>query len=135
MPGNQKAPILLKKARDDQQLLVDMVSGVLGTDEQVGFHSQQAVEKAIKAVLETRGVSYRFTHDLAELIDALIDHSIAYPAAMDAAVDLTPFAAGLRYHDLPTVGTGEDTFDRDAAVQVVRVAIEWASGVINSSPG
>lgn len=59
MPGNQKAPILLKKARDDQQLLVDMVSGVLGTDEQVGFHSQQAVEKAIKAVLEARGVSYR----------------------------------------------------------------------------
>jgi len=130
MPGKPKAAVLLKKARDDQQLLLQMIANRFGTDEQVGFYCQQAVEKAIKAVLEERGVSYRFTHDLAELIDALIDHPIAYPAEMNVAVDLTPFAAGLRYHDLPTDATGDDTFDREAAAQIVRVTIDWAAKIV-----
>lgn len=37
--------------------------------EQVGFHAQQAAEKAIKAVLLSRGVEFPLTHDLEELIE------------------------------------------------------------------
>jgi len=131
MPGKQNGAVLLKKARDDQHLLSHMVAGGFGTEEQVGFHAQQAAEKAIKAVLEVRGVPYRFTHNLAELLDAVIDQGIDYPPEMNAAVDLTPFGSGLRYHDLPRDATGADTFDPVAAARVVDLTINWASDIVD----
>lgn len=132
VPSKQKPDVLLCKARDDQRLVVQsMVDGGLGTEDQVGFFCQQAVEKAIKAVLEERGIAYRFTHDLSELIDVLIDHAIEYPSEMDASVDLTPFAARMRYDYLPTHATADEPFDQDAAMRT----IDWASEIVKFTRG
>ena len=38
------------------------------SDEIVGFHAQQAVEKWLKAVLGSRGIEFEYTHDLRRLI-------------------------------------------------------------------
>jgi hypothetical protein len=38
------------------------------SDEIVGFHAQQAVEKWLKAVLGSRGVEFEYTHDLRRLL-------------------------------------------------------------------
>jgi hypothetical protein len=62
----------------------------------------------------------------------LIDNAIGYPADMNIAVGLTPFASGMRYHDLPTDATGDDAFDHDSARRVVQVAIDWASAVVDA---
>ena len=65
--------------------------------EQLCFHAQQAVEKAFKAVLLHRKVEFPFTHDLAELLDALADAGIEVPAGLTEADALTPYAVETRY--------------------------------------
>lgn len=100
------------------------------SDEQSGFFCQQGVEKALKAGLSFHGIKYRRTHDLAELIDLLKDNVVAYPSSLDASIILTPFAAEMRYDYLPPEQQAERSFDRDAAVRLIRAAIEWAEGII-----
>lgn len=38
------------------------------SDEIVGFHAQQAVEKWLEAVLGSRGIEFEHTHDLRRLL-------------------------------------------------------------------
>ncbi|MFH0342052.1 MAG: HEPN domain-containing protein [Chromatiales bacterium] len=46
------------------------------------FHAQQAVEKALKAVLTIKHIDFRRTHDLEELANLLADVGIALPFAL-----------------------------------------------------
>lgn len=101
------------------------------TDEQIGFLAQQAVEKSIKAVLSLRGIPYRRTHDLGELVDLLKANDIAYPAAMEDSVALTPFAAEMRYDYLPAEEGAEEPFDRAGALRMIRTAVEWAEAIVS----
>jgi len=126
--------VLLKKAREDEHLALLVINDASVSDEQVGFFCQQGIEKAIKAVLSLRGVKYRRTHDVAELIDSLKDNAIPYPSTIDAAVELTPFAAEMRYDYLPPESMGGQPFDRAAAVRLLRVTIEWTEQVVSSGP-
>ncbi|MHB1677261.1 MAG: HEPN domain-containing protein [Sulfuriferula sp.] len=41
-----------------------------------GFFAQQAVEKCLKAVAEYHGIVLRRTHDVDELVDLLLQHSV-----------------------------------------------------------
>jgi HEPN domain-containing protein len=65
--------------------------------EAVSFHSQQAAEKALKAVLVWHQVEFPKTHDIQRLLDLLagVDADVACAAA-DAA-ELTPFGVEYRY--------------------------------------
>lgn len=112
MPGRQQPAVLLKKARDDEGLVRDMLAHDLGTDEQFGFVCQQSVEKAIKAVFEQRGIAYRYTHDLAELLDGLDAAGIDCPSELGASTAFTAFAGPLRYDELPTHATAPESLDR-----------------------
>lgn len=47
--------------------------------EQICFHAQQAVEKAIKAVLLFYKIDFPFTHDLQELLDTIQSAGIQIP--------------------------------------------------------
>jgi HEPN domain-containing protein len=116
--------VLLRKAHDDERLAALAAADTQITDEQVGFLAQQAIEKTIKAVLSARGVTYRRTHDLAELVDLLTDNEIPFPSGLAAAVVLTPFAAEMRYDYLPP--EAESPLNREQALGWVRAAIEWA---------
>lgn len=93
---SRRTPISLAKARNDALLLRKIADDIEVADEIVGFHAQQTVEKALKAVLEVRGVDYPYTHDLARLF-ALLDGSGGAPRDRDDAVALTPWAAEFRY--------------------------------------
>jgi len=53
------AASLLMKARDDLRALRVLAQHAEVSDEVVGFHAQQAVEKAVKAVLTARGRARR----------------------------------------------------------------------------
>ncbi len=122
--------VLLKKALDDERLALLVVENRTVSDEQIGFLAQQAVEKSIKAVLSSKGIAYRRTHDLGELTDLLKVHSIAYPAELEGGIALTPFAAEMRYDYLPPEASGEMPLDRAGTMQLVRAALAWAEGTI-----
>jgi HEPN domain-containing protein len=126
------ASILLSKAKEDALLMLLVLENFNVSDEMIGFHAQQAVEKAIKSVLARYGIVYRRTHDIAELSDLLMDNGISYPDVLNGAVVLTPFAAELRYGYLPPEEKPEQPFDREASAQLVRATLSWAEQIVSS---
>jgi len=86
-------------------------------DRPVGFHAQQAVEKAL--VLE--GIDFPKTHDLEYLIVLAEKHPIAMEPELESASWLTPWAAEFRYDDAPI-----ETLDRKRAIAVAKFAVDWA---------
>jgi HEPN domain-containing protein len=63
-----EAEVLVRKAKDDANAMGLLVSNAEISDEIIGFHAQQAVEKWLKAVLWSRGIEFEYTHDLRRLI-------------------------------------------------------------------
>jgi len=63
------------------------------------FHAQQAVEKALKALLTINQVDFRRTHDLEELATLVADVGLALPCAAREFRRLNPFAVDFRYDD------------------------------------
>jgi HEPN domain-containing protein len=63
------------------------------------FHAQQAVEKALKALLTINQVDFRRTHDLEELANLVADVGLALPCAAREFRRLNPFAADFQYDD------------------------------------
>ena len=57
--SHELAGLLLQRARDDRHVLELLVDDPEAAEWTVGFHAQQAVEKAIKAVLSASGVILR----------------------------------------------------------------------------
>ena len=65
----------------------------------LGFHVQQAVEKALKAVCTMNGLEVRRTHDLAALAESILDIGEALPLTVDEFRSLNPFAVDFRNDD------------------------------------
>jgi HEPN domain-containing protein len=51
----------------------------------VGFHAQQAVEKALKVALTLTGVDYPKTHDIDFLLALVERHSVEIPKEVASA--------------------------------------------------
>ncbi|MBM3749068.1 MAG: HEPN domain-containing protein [Acidobacteria bacterium] len=60
--------------------------------EELCYNAQQAAEKAIKAVFVALGKPFPFTHNLAQLLELLIEAGVEAPAEVLAAKHLTRFA-------------------------------------------
>jgi HEPN domain-containing protein len=91
------------------------------SDAPVGFHAQQAVEKALKAAIASRDQDFPFTHDLGLLMQLCQDAGLELPAGLTDADRLTPYAAAVRYGlgDPGAVATAD-------ALRWAALAIEWA---------
>lgn len=97
-------------------------------DSSVGFHAQQAVEKALKAAIASRGLEFPFTHDLGLLMQLSEDAGFELPAELTEADRLTPYAAAIRY------GLGNPTaVGADRAIRWAVLAIDWAEAEIHPS--
>lgn len=96
-------------------------------DRPVGFHAQQAVEKAVKAALTLGGIDFPKTHDLEYLITLAGKHSIAMEPELESGSWLTPWAAEFRYDDAPI-----ETLDRKRATAVADAAVSWCQELIAS---
>lgn len=99
-------------------------------DRPVGFHAQQAVEKAVKVALMLQGVDFPKTHDLEYLIVLAEKHSIAMEPELESASWLTPWAAEFRYDDAPI-----ETLDRKRAIGVANAAATWCQELITGAGG
>ncbi len=93
----------------------------------VGFHAQQAAEKALKALLIRHQVKFRKTHDLGKLLD--LAEPIA-PGVRQELADiraLTPYAVDVRYpSDEPALGREEASSHLAAA----RKALDHVDGLL-----
>ena len=64
------------------------------------FHAQQAMEKSLKAVLFSRQIEFRRTHNLTELAHLLRQEGVETPVADDLLERMNPFAVAFRYDDV-----------------------------------
>lgn len=121
------ARLLLQKARQDLALVTNVGVSKNIADEIVGFHVQQAIEKAIKATLTRLGIQYEFTHDLSLLYQQVTDAGTNPPANSEAVDEFTAFAVQFRYTLLQT-----PDFDRETGAQLAEDFIEWAQMLIET---
>lgn len=126
-PQHEEALRLLRLARRDQEtfdLLLPLSQASLAA---LGFHAQQAVEKALKAIAVHFGLDVPRTHDLAALGQAICDKGISLPLSLDQLRGLNPFAVEYRYNDelIPDIS-------RTALATTVADVLTWATATISS---
>jgi HEPN domain-containing protein len=124
------AASLLMKARDDLRALRVLAQHAEVSDEVVGFHAQQAVEKAVKAVLTAAGVRAGRTHDLGRLIRLVRDAGTDVPEWIEGTFVFEPFAVTWRYAALEP----DESLDRAEAESLVTRVLEWAAQKIPPMP-
>ena len=98
-PAREEALRLLRLARRDGEtfeLLAPLPKAGMAA---LGFHAQQSIEKALKAICALRGLEMRRTHDLAALGQAILDQGAELPLSIDELRTLNPFAVEYRYDD------------------------------------
>ena len=100
-----------------------------GYYEDLCFHAQQAAEKAIKAIYVRHGLTFRYTHDLGELMASLRKAGIKVPPEVTGASILTGYAWEARYP-----GTSEPVTEEEyrEAVSMVEKVVKWAREGIGS---
>jgi HEPN domain-containing protein len=116
------AQLLLRKAEGDLAVVRALVDNPAISDDAIGFHAQQAVEKALKAVLALAGIRFPRTHDLDFLLELADEAMVPVPDVIREARWLTPWSAEFRYDDPPV----PDALDRAASVRSAGLALRWA---------
>jgi HEPN domain-containing protein len=123
LPGD-----LLALAREDLAAAEALDRAERVSDAPVGFHAQQAVEKALKAALASRDQDFPFNHDLGLLMQLCQDAGLELPSGLTDADRLTPYAAAVRY------GLGDPgAVPTSDALHWAARAIEWADAEIRSA--
>lgn len=119
----------LSKTSQDELVLDKLLEDLEESDEVWGFHAQRAAEKLFKAVLSFHSVRFRKTHDLAELMDFLIDYGIQIPDDIAEIRELTPFAVEYRYDDL--FSESGNNLNRKQIRKLIRKMRDWVNIQIN----
>ena len=119
--------VLARKAEDDAKAMQLLAPNPEISDEIIGFHAQQAVEKWLKAVLGSRGIEFEYTHDLHRLIAEVIAAVGEFPFDTAEVVALTEHAVPLRYDEI----LDTEPLDRGATVELVSGVGEWADAQLN----
>lgn len=121
MKQHEQALLFLRKAAEDEALLDEVFHSSRVSDTTFGFHCQQAAEKLCKALLSERGVHFRRTHDLTELMDQLTDAGEPLPPSLGSIDSLTPYAIFFRYEEEPSMSP----LDREAARRLIAELRVW----------
>lgn len=116
------ADLMLASAQRDAAAYLALVDNAGIHDSILGFHAQQVVEKAIKAVLFRCGVMVPRTHNIAQLLDVLVAADISAPPFADRLDELNPYAVAARYG-----GLDAGNLDRAIADAWVKGVLAWAS--------
>ena len=111
----------LNSARGDLALATAKVEGA--TLEGHCFHAQQAVEKALKAVMIDCDIIFPYTHDIAELLEILAENDIFLDVDPGIANRLTEYATVTRYPRLLDPITIDEYL---VAIDIAQKVVEWA---------
>ncbi len=118
--------LFLRKAASDRAAAQALAADHAQLDDVVGFHAEQAVEKALKAVLAVRGLEIPRTHDLVLLIRLVEAGQETIPEDVKTSDWLGPWAVTMRYDE---VAHG---LERERAVRVATAAVSWARELVDS---
>ncbi len=128
MKTNQDvAKTLLEKAKVDWRAAV-VWSEHFNQIETIGFHCQQVLEKALKAVLAYHDVHFPRTHDLGELLKLLVVSGIEYDERLNESEKLNGFAVEMRYESV------DFDLDSETALELVECATTFAETFITLKP-
>ena len=126
MSDPRHAGLVMAQCRKDLQAVQNMLEPERFDDAIFGFHAQQAAEKALKAWLSLRGVSYPPTHDLRALIRLLEVNGEAQAEIFRHLVDLNDYAVAYRYG--PVVA---GPLDREVTMNDVRTLVEHVKELLD----
>ena len=87
----------MRKADLDMAVLPSLLEHGEDFAGHVGFHSQQAAEKYLKALLTYRQIEFPKTHDIERLLSLLVDHGELLPEELEGASILTAYGVNARY--------------------------------------
>ncbi len=124
-PFIEEAKRLLRVAGRDYQAFTILPNHPEAELAPTCFHAQQAVEKALKAVLTIKHIDFRRTHDLEELAN-LIAEGTALPFTPREFRRLNPFAVEFRYDDESIA-----LITRDEADQLTQRTLAWAAAIVS----
>lgn len=119
----------LNRARSNLALATSRSPAVYLED--LCFELQQAAEKAIKAVMLSRGIEPPHIHDIASLLSTLEDASERIPTGVRRGARLTAYAVEARYPALKQPVTERDYGD---AVETAEAIVSWAEKSVQTQP-
>lgn len=97
--------------------------------EDLCFNVQQAVEKALKALLINYNVEFPYTHNITELLTLLQDTGQSLPDFVRTSARLTRFAVTLRY---PRIFRPIKQEEYEQALAIAERVVRWVAGLISS---
>ena len=124
-----QAENLLKASYRDLKALTGMLDAELFSDEIFGLHTQQSVEKSLKAWIAALGETYPYTHDINRLLGKL-ERSGQEVSAYEIFVPYTEFAAQVRYVGLTD---DADPIDRESVLTEVRSLHDFVNTLLEST--
>lgn len=95
--------------------------------EDLCFDAQQATEKALKALLLYKKISFRFVHDIGELLTTLEKGKVTIPTNVKLATTLTTYAVETRYPG-PFEQVTQDELEE--AIAIAEQVLKWVEGQI-----
>jgi HEPN domain-containing protein len=107
----------VEKADDDYRTAELIALSKEPLHDQQCFHSQQAAEKYLKALVEELSLAVEKTHELEDLLDQLLPHHQSLRSLRRGLAFLSQFAVEVRY-------PGDNASKRQAAA-----ALRWAAKV------
>jgi len=127
-PSREVARALLEKARGDRQACYALMLDPTMLAWLVGFHAQQAVEKAVKSALAAVPIEYLRTHYLSARLAFARHGGLSLPPDTEELSLLTPFGSAFRYDD-ELAADGSVTLDRAWVQQRLDRIIGWAETI------
>jgi HEPN domain-containing protein len=94
------------------------------------FHAQQAIEKALKALLVADQTDFPRTHDLEELLTIIQQTGRRWPAGLDKVKELTPMAVQTRY---PGFDDPIEEWELDEGIRLAENTIAWVKSELGLS--
>jgi HEPN domain-containing protein len=124
-PDNEDvSSVLLRKAREDLSAAEVLIATEGQSEDVIGFHLQQAVEKALKSILANRNREVPHTHNLGYLVELLADERVEIPKLIERPQWLTPWGVAFRYV------TAADALDTDRGLKAATAAVGLAEHVL-----
>ncbi|GAB4419282.1 MAG: HEPN domain-containing protein [Anaerolineae bacterium] len=130
-PELEIAIISLEKAQQDLIAVGKWLTDVDISDEIIGFHIQQAIEKSLKAILICYKIEHPRTHNLRLLVDLCQNNNIEVPSTFSQVDIFNRFAVEWRYNLLPL--TNPSPLDRETAYNLATFVWNWASQLVKGS--
>lgn len=120
MPHNDEVQAWLEKARSDLDSARILLNHKPPIPDTAAFHSQQAAEKYLKALLIDQNADFHRVHNLVYLLDLCIEIDKDLAELKDSAALLTPYAVLTRYPggQQPTEKQANEAYE--AAISIVK---------------